>query len=75
MRGVSPMSKRRLKTLSDVRRYISSLINRAESGDIEPSVATKLCYLANSLSKVIETSDLEKRLSDLEAKVENKYGR
>lgn len=69
------MSKRRLKTLEDIRRYLASLINRTEGGEVEPALAGRLGYLANSLARVIETNDLEKRLSDLEAKVENRYGR
>lgn len=69
------MSNRRLKTLDDVRRYLASLINRTEAGEVEPSLAGRLGYLANSLAKVIETGDLERRVSELEAKVENKYGR
>ena len=69
------MAKRRLKTLDDVRRYLASLINRTESGDVEPSLAGRLGYLANSLARVIETSDLERRLAEIEARVENKYGR
>jgi len=65
-------TKRRLKTLEDVRRYLANLINRTEAGKVEPSLAGKLGYLANSLAKIIEGSDLEKRISEIEKRIEAK---
>jgi len=64
--------RRRLKTMQDVRRYLANLINRAEAGEVEPSLASKLGYLANSLAKVIEGSDLEKRIKRLESNLKSK---
>jgi hypothetical protein len=63
---------RRLKSMSDIRRYLAGLINRTEAGQVEPGLAGKLGYLANSLAKVIEGTDLEKRLSELEKKINQK---
>ncbi len=60
------MPRRRLKTLEDVRRYLANLINRTEDGEVDPSLAGKLGYLANSLARVIEGSELEKRVDALE---------
>ena len=60
--------RRRLKSLEDVRRYLANLINRTEAGNVDPSLAGKLGYLANSLAKIIEGSDIEKRISELEKK-------
>ena len=57
---------RRLKTLTDLRRYVADLINRVEAGKLDPSVAGRLGYLANTLKGIIEGSDLEKRVADLE---------
>lgn len=57
---------RRLKTLEDVRRYLANLINRTEAGKVDPGLAGKLGYLANSLAKIIEGSELEKRVDVLE---------
>jgi hypothetical protein len=57
---------RRLKTIHDVRRYLAGLINRVEAGNVEPGLAGKLGYLANSLARVIEGSELEKRVDELE---------
>ena len=66
---------RRLKSMQDVRRYIASLINRAEAGEIEPAMVSKLGYLANSLVKVIELSDLEKRFERVEARLDQQKER
>ena len=63
------MAKRRLKTLEDVRRYLANLINRTEDGTVDPSLAGRLGYLANSLARVIEGSDLERRVEDLEKRL------
>ena len=60
-------NNRRLKTAQDVRRYLASLINRTEAGEVDPNLAGKLCYMANSLVKIIEISDLEERVEKLEA--------
>jgi len=64
--GGAIMAKRRLKKIDDIRRYLAGLINRTEAGEVEPGLAGKLGYLANSLARVIETSDLEKRIEQLE---------
>ncbi len=65
------MPKRRLKSMSDLRRYLANLINRVEAKEVEPALAGKLGYLANSLARVIEGSDLEKRVDALESKIKN----
>jgi len=57
---------RRLRSLDDVRRYLAGLINRTEAGEVDATLAGKLGYLANSLARVIENSDLERRIEALE---------
>ena len=69
--GVYTMPKRRLKTLEDVRRYLANLINRTEEGKVDPTLAGKLGYLANSLARIIEGSDIEQRIEELEKFVQN----
>ena len=64
------MPKRRLKTLGDLRRYLANLINRTEAGEVEPSLAGKLGYLVNSLGRIIEGTDLEKRVESLEQRID-----
>ena len=63
---------RRLKTLEDVRRYLANLINRTEAGKVDPGLAGKLGYLANSLAKIIEGSELEKRVDVLKGEIKQK---
>jgi len=60
------MARRRLKTATDLRRYLANLINRVEQGETSPEMASKLGYLSNILLRVIEGSDLEKRIEALE---------
>lgn len=60
------MSKKRLKTLADVRRYLASLVNRVESGDMDEGKAGKLAYISNILISCIKDSDLEERILKLE---------
>jgi hypothetical protein len=63
------MTKRRLKTMEDVRRYIANLINRTESGEVDGMLAGKLGYLSNILIKIIEGGELEKRVDLLEEEI------
>ena len=60
--------KKRLKTMENVRIYLADLINRTESGNIEPTLSGKLGYLISILVRVIEGGDLEKRIKALEDK-------
>ena len=61
--------KKRLKSLSDVRRYLAELIHATRSGEVEQSLAGKLGFLLNLLRGVIADSDLEERLAKLEEEV------
>lgn len=61
---------RRLKTLADVRRHLAAIVNRVESGELDPSTAGRLGYLLNILRAVIERGDLERRVQELEAKLQ-----
>ena len=62
--------KKRLKTLEDCRRYLAGLINRVESEEVEGQTAGKLAYIANILISCIKDSDLEKRIAELEKRLE-----
>jgi len=57
---------RRLKNLSDVRRFLADVTNRLNRDEIDYNKASKLGYLLQILSRVIEGSDIEKRLAALE---------
>ena len=61
--------RRRFQNSSDLRRYYGSLINRTESGELDPALASKLGYLASQLSRIIEKCDHERRIEELERRV------
>ncbi|MFO7861009.1 MAG: hypothetical protein R6U41_07280 [Desulfosalsimonas sp.] len=64
------MSKKRLKSLGDTRRYLANLINRLEAGEIDAVRAGKLGFLANVLIGCIKDSDIEERITKLEQELE-----
>ena len=63
------MTQRRLQTTQDLRRYLANLINRTESGQIDPNLARGLTYMVSILMRAIEGSDLEDRIKELERKL------
>lgn len=63
--------KRRLTTMSDLRRYLGALINELRAGQIDPSLAGKIGFLLNILKGVISDSELERRIEQLEKEVQN----
>jgi len=67
--------KRRLKTHVDIRRFLSDTANRLNRAEIDPTSAGRLAYICQVLSKVIEQSDFETRLTDLERKYDEKSNR
>ncbi len=60
------VTRRRLKTLIDVRRYLADLINQTRSGEVEPSLAGKLGFLLNILRATILDGEIEDRIKKLE---------
>ena len=61
--------RRRLKSTSDMRRYLAHLINSTEAGGIEPQTAGRLAYISNILLKAIEGTELQQRIEVLEQKI------
>jgi hypothetical protein len=61
--------KKRLKSLADLRRYLSNLINETRGGLVDPQLAGRLAYMLNILKNVISDSDLEQRIDALEKEV------
>lgn len=57
----------KLDTLQDVRREMSKIYREARSGLVDVQDATKLVWCLQAVGKVIEGSDLEKRIEALEA--------
>lgn len=55
-----------LAKISDVRFEIAKLYREARTGKIDVQDATRLAYLLQVLGKIIETSEIEARISALE---------
>lgn len=60
------MSKKRLQTLGDVRRYLAGLLNRFEAGEIDETHLKACAYVSNILTSTIKDSDFEQRIEKLE---------
>ncbi|KJV07547.1 hypothetical protein [Methylocucumis oryzae] len=57
----------KLDTMQDVKREMAKVYREARSGTIDVQDATKLTWCLQAVGKVIEGSDLEKRIEALEA--------
>jgi len=60
------MAKKRLQTLSDIRRYLAGLLNRYEAGEIDEVHLKAAAYVSNILTGTIKDSELEERIQKLE---------
>lgn len=56
----------KLDTMQDVRREMAKVYREARSGVVDVQDATKLTWMLQAVGKVIEGSDLEKRIEALE---------
>ena len=64
-----PPAKRyrcRLETIQHVRKEMARLYREGRSELIDPAKAAKLAWILMSIGKIIETSDLERRVEELE---------
>ena len=57
-----------LDTMADVKREMAKVYREARSNIIDVSDGSKLVYMLGTIGKVIEGSDLEKRIEILESK-------
>lgn len=57
----------KLDTMGDVRREMAKVYRESRSQVIDPVSGTKLVWILQSLARVIEGSDLEKRIEALES--------
>ena len=58
----------KLDTMQDVRREMAKVYRESRSEVIDPAIGTKLVFMLQSIGRVIEGSDLEKRIEVLESK-------
>lgn len=56
----------KLDTMQDVRREMAKVYREARSGLLDTQDATKLTWVLQAVGKVIEGSDLERRIEALE---------
>jgi len=68
--GLSTWTERPIITMDDLKTSLSELFNAGMSGEITTARLSALASVANALGKVIEGSDLEKRIEALEIKAE-----
>jgi len=61
----------KLDTMQDVRREMAKVYRESRSEVLDPATGSKLVWMLQSIGKVIENSDLEKRIELLEAKNEH----
>jgi len=58
----------KLDTMQDVKREMAKVYRESRSELLDPAAATKLVWMLQAVGKVIEGSDLEKRIEILEQK-------
>ena len=56
----------KLDTIGDIKREMAKLYRETRSGLVDVQDATKLTWCLQAVAKVIETSDLEERVKNLE---------
>jgi hypothetical protein len=56
----------KLETVKDVRRELARIYREARRGELKPETATKLAFLLDLTSRMIERSELEARIEALE---------
>jgi hypothetical protein len=66
VKGVRYRAK--LDSLGDVKREMAKVYREARSGILDVQDSTKLVWVLQAVGKVIESSDLEKRIEILEGK-------
>ena len=72
---VPPRKKTRslpLTTVGHCRGELSAVYRQAKAGNLNLADATKYCYILVALGKMIESSDLEARIAEIEKRLEGK---
>ena len=61
-----PPVRLRLATVRDCRRELARVYIEARSGELDPAIATRLCYLLTSLVGIVRDHELAARIDRLE---------
>lgn len=66
----TPKRKKRLRLTSveSVRAYLAGCLTRLENGELDENQTKARAYVAQTLVRIMEGSDLEKRIAALEEK-------
>lgn len=59
---------RRLNSLEDIRAGLASVWRRLEAGSLDVQTARTLIYCGSTMAAVVQESDIERRLKEMEAK-------
>jgi hypothetical protein len=62
-------AKIKLNELEDVRREMARVYREARGGKIDSSEAGRLAYILTGIGKLIEATEIEKRLAQMERKL------
>jgi hypothetical protein len=62
-------AKIKLNELEDVRREMASVYREARAGRMDTSEAGRLAYILTGIGKLIEATEIEKRLVQMERKL------
>jgi len=60
----------RLKDIRDVSKFLGRVIRQVYLGQLDPGLGGRLGYLCNIMKSCLEASDLEKRVEEIEAAVQ-----
>ena len=63
------MKYRKLQTSTDIMKLLQYITNETLKGDMSESMAKTLTYTASTANQVIKTHEIEKRLDELEDKI------
>ena len=58
-----------INALEDVRREMASVYREARAGRMDASEAGRLAYILTGIGKLIEATEIERRLSQMEMKL------
>jgi hypothetical protein len=61
--------KIKLNSLDDVRREMASVYREARSGRMDASEAGRFAYILSGIGKLIEATDIERRIVQMERKL------
>lgn len=65
----TPLARIDLRNLEAVRREMARVYREMRAGELPPESGTRLVYVLDRIGKLIETAQVEQRLSELERRL------